>query len=234
MSVGDAKKLAAVVRRAASRAEEGYELACPCAFSASDDGALSELVYSLFLYDAASAQARNAYRRAREAFHGLNELRVCSPEDVCAALGERYPGGEERAARIRCCLGAVFVHGQTLTLAHLTGSTRKQVREALESIEGCHPFAAARVALLRFEQPCVPVDGKLLGLLVAEGVFTEGTTAAQASQFIEREWKGKPIAPLVAALQQWADGAPPPSPSQAPAKRSNRKKTAPVKPAARS
>jgi len=82
----------------------------------------------------------------------------------------------------------------------------RAVREYLDTLPGCPPYVAARVALLSFGAHAMPVDDRLLTLLTKAGVFEQGTTPAEAEGWLTRQVKAGDSEEAYLALQEWADG----------------------------
>src|SRR5690349_9289810 len=51
---------------------------------------------------------RRAVRKLLTGVVDMNELRVCHPDELASLLGERYPRGLERCARLRSALNDLY------------------------------------------------------------------------------------------------------------------------------
>ncbi len=208
MSTSDAgvRKLASLLKKLRAKAPEasapgplGEEM-----LSGVDAG-VHRLLHSLLLWEASSAQAKGALRRLREAFVDANELRVSMADEIACVLGEKYPRGEERAARLRLVLHDVYKRHHALTLAPLAQAGKREARAALESLEGIPHYAAARVFLLEFGGHAVPCDERLRTLLVGERVLEGSLSIEAASGWLERHIRAEDAPEAHAALQTWSD-----------------------------
>lgn len=176
-----------------------------------EDPIVSQLVYSLLLWEASSGQARAAFRRVRESLVDFNELRVCVPEEIAGIIGDRYPLSAERSLRIRSVLHAVFVARHQLSLSHLAAAPKRDARAALEALEGIPQFVAARVVLVSLGGHAIPVDERLRDLLAREKVIPPDLTPAATGHALERLVRAEESLAAHAALSVWSDeeGRPP-------------------------
>ncbi|MCE7975435.1 MAG: hypothetical protein DYG92_14115 [Leptolyngbya sp. PLA1] len=176
-----------------------------------EDPIVTQLVYSMLLWEASSGQARAAFRRVRESLVDFNELRVCVPEEIASIIGERYPLSAERALRMRSVLHAVFVARHQLSLAHLASAPKREARASLEALEGIPHFVAARVVLVSLGGHAVPVDERLRDLLAAEKVIAPDLPPAAAGHALERLVRAEDSLDTHTTLAAWSDeeGHPP-------------------------
>lgn len=165
---------------------------------------LCALVRSLLAWNAGEAAAEAAFARLRAMFVDFNELRVCTIEELGAALAE-HPGGVDIAARVRACLGDVYRREHAMSLAALREAPKREARHYLESLDGVPRAAASRVAQEMLDVHAVPVDDRLRGLLEQEGVIDEGTSADHAAVELERAISSNEAKGAVALLLAWAD-----------------------------
>ncbi|MCA9294141.1 MAG: hypothetical protein KDA20_10035 [Phycisphaerales bacterium] len=145
-----------------------------------------ELVYAFLLWDAPSTKANAAMRRLEESFVDMNELRVSRPAEVMASLGKTYPRLEERVLRMRETLRDLYKREHAVSLAKAAEMPKRDARSYLETLEGITPFIAARVALVALGAHAIPIEERLMGKLVAGGVFTEDTPIDKAAGLLER------------------------------------------------
>lgn len=175
------------------------------------DPAVHQLVFSVLLWEASTAQARNAIRRLRESLVDYNELRVCMADELAAILGEKYPLGHERCMRMRSALNDLFRRKQGLILGTLRDSPKREARAMLESLEGIPHYAAARVFLLDLGGHGIPCDERLRDLLAAEGIVEQSTTPENAASWLEHHVRAEDALETHLLLQAWSDeeGHPP-------------------------
>lgn len=202
-----AKRFAALIKRLKSEFETPQEtagaVAPPPATTA--DSVLDQMVYSFLLWETTTTHATTAHKRLREAFVDLNEVRVCFPEEISAAVGERFPKSRERASRLRAVLNDIYRREHGLTLARLIDQPKREARMYLESLEGMPSFVAARVALVGLACHAVPVDERLLSLLAQERAVEPDVSVEEASSWIERQVRANEAAPTHQLLRSWAD-----------------------------
>lgn len=203
------KKLAALLKRlrtqhapaaVANRAPDfGFEDADPI---------VREVVYSLLLWETSSSNARTAFRKLTEAFLDLNHLRVAMPDEIAAALGDRYPRALERASRLRAVMFDIFKRENGLQMTRVAGASKRDARTYLDSLEGIPPFAAARVAAVSMGVHAFAVDERLLRLLAAEKVIEPSLSASEAGRWLEHHVPVAESEGLTDILQHWSDTSP--------------------------
>lgn len=230
MAKSDTKKqekaFAAVLKKArsASSGEEADEME-----------PISELVFSFLIWNATVRQADTAFGKIMAQVVDLNELRVSHAHEVIDLIGVRYPDAHHRVIRLLQSMMEVFEREHDYKMTSLGARSKREQREYLDTLPGIPPFVAARVALLAFGAHAMPVDDRLLTLLVKAGVFEPDTTPAEAESWLTRQIKAGDSQEAYLALQEWADGQRvtiPAPPKQAPVKKAPAKKE-PAKPAAK-
>ncbi len=167
---------------------------------------MEELVRSFLLYDSTSAKADNAYKRIRSTVVDFNDLRACLNEELVAMLGERYPGGEERATRLRATLHDIFKREHAVSLESLRAMQKRDARAYLVSLDGMAPFVAARVVLLSLGGHAAPVDERLVDALIDEEVVEPGSDVAKAAGVLERAIKATEAVEAHLLLWEWSSG----------------------------
>lgn len=187
---------------------------------------IAELVISFLTWNATSRQADTAFGKIMAQVVDLNELRVSHANEVIELIGVRYPDAQHRVIRLLQSMMEIFEREHDYKMGSLGSRNKRELREYLDTLPGIPPFVAARVALLSFGAHAMPVDDRLLTLLVKAGVFEAGTTPVEAEGWLTRQVKAGDSMGAYLALQEWADGqrvtipTPPPTPAV---------KTAPVK-----
>ena len=204
---------------------------------------VAQLVFSFLTWNATSRQADTAFGKIMAQVVDLNELRVSHAPEVIDLIGVRYPDAHNRVLRMLEAMNEVFEREHDYKLTSAQAKSKREQREYLDTLPGTPPFVAARVALLSFGAHAMPVDDRLLTLLIKAGVFEPGTAPADAEGWLTRQVKAGDAEEAYLALQEWADGqrvslASPPkaapvkkAPAKAPAKkpaekRATKKKTA--------
>ncbi|MBL8762282.1 MAG: hypothetical protein JNL50_13370 [Phycisphaerae bacterium] len=190
------------------------------------DPAVEELVFSMLVWEARTPQAREAIHRIRAGVVDYNELRVCFPEEIRAMLGERYPRGAERAARLRAALNDLYKREHRVTLQAVLTAGKRDARQYLETLDGVPPFAAARTFLVLCAGHAAPVDERIRNLLAEEGVVAPTDEPEAVSSWLERQLKAGDAANAYSALQAAAD-----EPARKPAKGAKEPRNSGEKPA---
>ncbi|MFZ4574961.1 MAG: hypothetical protein ACOYN0_11225 [Phycisphaerales bacterium] len=200
-----AKKLASLLKRLRSRFD-----AAPPARGTGDapptaDSIVSELVFSMLLWEAATSQARAAYKRLHEAFVDYNDLRAAIDDEVAEVLGEKYPLAAERARRLRAALNDIYRRQHAVSLAHLPELAKRDAKAYIDSIEGVPLFASHRLLLCELHVHALPIDERLRDLLAAEGVLDEANDVHSATAFIERHVHADEASEVASLFQAWSD-----------------------------
>ena len=191
------KAFAAVLKKATSKwsGEEADELE-----------PIAELVFSFLMWNATERQADTAFGKIMAQVVDLNELRVSLTNEVIEMVGVRYPDAQNRVIRMLQSMMEIFEREHDYKMDSLGAKSKREQREYLDTLPGMTPFVAARVALLSFGAHAMPVDDRLLTLLVKAGVFEPGTTPADAEGWLARQVKAGDAMEAYLALQEWADG----------------------------
>ncbi|MGD9791375.1 MAG: hypothetical protein AB7Q00_10290 [Phycisphaerales bacterium] len=164
------------------------------------------LLYDLLLFEASIAQADAAYPKLVAGVVSLNDLRVTTPDEIHALLGDKYPLGLERATRIRYVLWDIHKRFHAIDLAPVLELPKRDARALLESLEGVPPFVAHRLALLRLDIHAFPVDDRLATLLHSNNVIDDAHAPLdKASSFLEHHIRAADATKAHALLQAWSD-----------------------------
>lgn len=201
MSNETTKRLAPLLRKLRGRFADR-----PARDAAPDGGEplLCALVRGLLEWNAGQSEAGAAYARLCTCFVDMNELRVCSHEELAAALSE-HPEAGDRAARLRSCLADVYRREHGMSMATLREAPKREARHYLESLDGVPRAVASRVAHEMLEIHAMPVDDRLRDLLEVEGVIDAGASADHAATELERAIPAAELKEAVALLLAWAE-----------------------------
>lgn len=174
-----------------------------CLFHA--DEILLEFVRSFMLWDAPTSRADTAMERIARACVDINEFRVSLLEEMVQVIGATYPRATERCERLRSALNDIYKREHSLRLAHLAALSKRDARNYLDTLAHTPPFVAARIGLLCLESHSIPVDERLLELLIGAKVFDADTTLEAAQNGLERAIRAGDGPRAHALLLQWAD-----------------------------
>ena len=162
-------------------------------------------MFSFLLWESTAAKALAAYEKLRENIVDFNDLRVSMPHEVAGYLGTRYPLANERCLRMRTVLRSIYLREHDVTLESLASAGKREVKKYLESIEDIPPYVAARVMLLCFDTHAIPVDGRLLECLQAEGVVDDDVDEAEAGAWLSRQIKATDGLSAALKFQAWSE-----------------------------
>lgn len=167
---------------------------------------IAELVFSFLTWNATTRQADTAFGKAMAQVVDLNELRVSHPNEIIELIGVRYPDAQRRVIRLLESMMEVFEREHDYRMTSIGSRGKREQREYLDTLPGIPQFVAARVALLAFGAHAMPVDDRLLALLVKAKVFEPDTTPTDAESWLTRQIKAGEAEEAYLALQAWADG----------------------------
>ncbi|MFK7789662.1 MAG: hypothetical protein AB8C95_09260 [Phycisphaeraceae bacterium] len=167
---------------------------------------IAELVFSFLMWNATAKQADTAFGKIMAQVVDLNEFRVSLTNEIIEMIGVRYPDANTRVIRMLQSMMEIYEREYDYKMGSLPARNKREQREYLDTLPGMTPFVAARVSLLSFGAHAMPVDERLLTLLVKAGVFEEDTTPADAESWLTRQVKAGDAMEAYLALQEWADG----------------------------
>lgn len=165
------------------------------------DAVLAELLYAFLLWEAGTRTASNALKRLRAEVVDANEFRICTPGEIVAILGPRYPRAKERSERLHACLHAIYEREHCLSLESLHASPKRESRTYLDSLPGVPPFVAARVFLLAIGGHAFPVDQRLAAILAGLELGEPDTDEHQLAAWMERQVRAGESRDLYLALE---------------------------------
>lgn len=192
---------------------------------------IAELVFSYLVWNATTKQADTAYGKIMAQVVDLNELRVSHASEVIDLIGVRYPDAQQRVIRLLETMMEVYEREYDYKMTSIASSSKREQREYLDTLPAIPPFVAARVALLAYGAHAMPVDDRMLTLLVKAGVLEPETTPAEAEAWLMRQVKAGEAQEAYLALQAWADsqrvtlGAPTKTPAKKSAAAGEAKRT---------
>ena len=215
------RRFATIVRKA--RAELSDTPYTPPMTPDGGDPIVQELLLSFLAWEAGPARADGALKRLIHAVVDYNELRVCLPDELVAIIGERYPRGLERCARLRSALNDVYRREHAVTLGGLTTMPKLDAWRYLSSLEGVPGFVAARVTLLALGGHAFPLDDRLRAALQEEKAVPPELSVDEAAGWLERQVHAGEALPAYLAVEVLAAQRQPAKPARrAPAARGRR------------
>ncbi|MBL4698354.1 MAG: hypothetical protein JKX70_05935 [Phycisphaerales bacterium] len=170
----------------------------------STDPLISELVFSMLVWESSIEHAVNAAHSIEQGLVDLNELRVCSPEELVRVFPSRYPKSLERCQRLNAILNAIFRKENTLSLAHLREMNKKDVIEYFRSIDGLPPFVSSRVILLGLGWHAFPIDEWLTKQLSHHGITDTSLNIWEQTQRMERLVRANDALRYYTLIEHWA------------------------------
>lgn len=170
----------------------------------SADPLIRELVFSLLLWESSIEHAKTAVEQIRENLIDLNELRVCTPEELSGILGARYPRSLDRSRRLIGILNAIFSKENSLSLVHLREMTKREAIDYFDSIDGLPAYAASRVILLGLGWHAFPIDDRLTKLLSRQGITDATLDINQQTHRMERLVRATDALSHYTLIEHWS------------------------------
>lgn len=168
------------------------------------DPLIDELVFSMLMWESSIDHARKGAQRIREELVDLNELRVCTSDELAAILGTRTPRSQERAHRLLRMLRAIYDQENRLSLVSMREMNKRDVQEYLLRIDGIPPYAVGRLVLLGLDWHAFPIDQRLNKLLGAKGLCDPGLDPAQQTQRLERLVRASDAKKYYTLIEHWS------------------------------
>ncbi|MBO6739416.1 MAG: hypothetical protein JJ916_06115 [Phycisphaerales bacterium] len=172
-----------------------------------DEPLINEMVVSMLLWESTVAHAEKGVERIRSELVDLNELRVCTLDELIGVLGSRMPRCSERALRMITVLNTIYDRENALTLAPLREMNKKEVLGYLGSIDGLPCYAASRVVLLGLELHAFPLDERIAKKLAGEEIIGTGMPLEQQAAQLERGVRATDAMETYTLIEHWAQGA---------------------------
>lgn len=166
---------------------------------------IAELVFSFLTWNATVKQADTAFGKIMAQVVDLNELRVSHVHEIVELIGVRYPDAQRRVIRLLESMMEIYDREHDFKMSSVLSKGKREQREYLDTLPGIPPFVAARVGLLSFGAHAMPVDDRLMVLLIDAGVFDDQTTPVEAESWLTRQVKAGEALDAYMALQAWAD-----------------------------
>jgi hypothetical protein len=230
--VANATKLKALLKKTGA-----HEPVPPAGNSdAAYDDPVSVLIFSFLLWESTTSQARDAMQKLVDSTVDFNELRVCMPSEIVATIGARYPKNIERAQRLKSTLHSIYLQRHSVSLEHLAELGKRETKAFVEGLKGIPPFVSSRLLQRCYDVHTIPVDDRLVDLLVDHGVLSEPVEADIVGGWISRQVKSKDGSAVEATLRVLIDTSPKPqrkAPKKTVPKKSAAKKTAAKAPEAK-
>lgn len=170
----------------------------------SNDPLISELVFSVLVWEASIAHAVEASRCINQELIDLNELRVCTPGELASILPSRYPRAQERSERLISILNTIYRREHHLSLTHLREMSKREVIAYFETIDGLPLFASSRVILLGLGWHAFPMDDWLSKQLAARGITETSLSIIEQTTRMERLVRASDSLKFYTLIEHWA------------------------------
>lgn len=169
------------------------------------DPLLKEFVRSFLLWETTTVKAGPAFERVCRAVVDVNELRASLIEEIADLFGRGYARADERALRLKASLNDIYGREHRVRLDHVAAAGKKGALAYLSGLNQTPRFIAARTALVGLGVHAMPVDGRMLAMLVDAGVIEPGTDADTTAAWIEKQVSAGELRAAYALLQAASD-----------------------------
>jgi len=170
----------------------------------SPDPLIAELVFSMLVWESSIEHGLRAVSRIQDDLIDLNELRVCTPEELSGILPSRYPRSLERCQRLISILNTIFITENRLSLVHLREMHKQDVIRYFKAIDGMTPFASSRVILFGLGWHAFPIDDWLTKQLSKRGITDTSLDIHQQTQRLERMVRASDSLRYYTLIEHWA------------------------------
>ncbi|MAJ47253.1 MAG: hypothetical protein CBC35_08360 [Planctomycetes bacterium TMED75] len=176
-----------------------------------DDDPILVLIFSFLLWEATTKQALDGMKKLMAATVDFNELRVCLPNEIAALLGVRYPLALERSQRLKLTLQSIYLKHHAVSLDQLREKGKREAKAFMEDLHGITPYVSARVLQRCFGVHQIPVDDRLVDLMIEAKVLSEVVDSGACSSWLSRQVKSQNGLEVADGLRAFVDDAPKPA-----------------------
>ncbi|MBA4027621.1 MAG: hypothetical protein C0475_00490 [Planctomyces sp.] len=174
------------------------------------DGVLRELVRSVLAYNAGERRAQEDLHAIASGVVDVNELRVCTREEIAELLTGPEPERPARAELLRAALGEVFKREQRLALDHLP-EMEEAGRAFLQTLgpPALPAYVSDRLSVLALGLPGVAIDDRIAARLRQARLARQAAGNAQIAAELLALVPDGAWAALQQELERWADSQTP-------------------------
>ena len=137
--------------------------------------------------------------------------------EVMSIIGSRYPNAMERCKRLKSALHGIYLAHHEVSLESMKPLGKREVRAFVEGLDDIPPYVASRVLQRCYDVHTIPVDDRLVDLLIQQGVLAEIVDAGEFSKWVSRQVKSADGLAVEATLRAFTDSSPKPPARKTPA-----------------
>ena len=164
------------------------------------------LVYTQLLWESATPVADVAWEKLIAARIDWHEVRVSTPREIAAMCGDKSALAEDRGGRLKAMLNHLYQRHHEVTMTPEFEQGKRDLREAIEALDGMTPFVSARWLMLCGDIGGVPVDDQLRWMLANVGCVDGTASTEEVAAWVSRQVKSEDSAAVHATLQAWVNG----------------------------
>ena len=124
------------------------------------------------------------------------------------SLGTRYPLALERSQRLKLTLQSIYLEHHAVSLDQLREKGKREAKAFMEDLYGITPYVSARVLQKCFGVHQIPVDDRLVDLMIEAKVFSEVVDSGACSSWLSRQIKSQDGLEVSDGLRAFVDDAP--------------------------
>jgi endonuclease III len=160
------------------------------------------LVFAILCEHTTSQQAQTAFKRIKEYFIDLNDIRVSRAEEIAETAGPDTEVKVEDALRAISALKAIFDKYNMVTLNDVKKQGKKQIRDIISRFPGVSDFVADYCMLTAFDAHAIPLTDRMVEYLKAKKIIAPDLPSEQASQMLARHISSKDAYNFYALLRK--------------------------------
>lgn len=149
------------------------------------------LVFAILCEHTTSQQAQVSFRKIKEHFIDLNDLRVSRPEEIVESAGPDTGITNQTALNLNNILKAIFEKYNMVTLADLKKQGKKQIRDAVSRFPGISDFVIDYCMLTAFAAHAIPLTDRMFEFLKSQKLVEPDQPAQLISQMLARHIPAK-------------------------------------------
>lgn len=151
------------------------------------DDPVDAVVFGVICEQLPLPSARTALRKINKHFVDLNDLRVSRSEELIEVLGGDSEQVSNIASGLSGSLNAIFHKYDTISLATLKETGKRQARKDIESLEDITPFAVSYCFLTSLGGHAIPVSKDMADYLRVEELVHPKAKEHDIEGFLERQ-----------------------------------------------
>ena len=148
---------------------------------------LDSVVVALISEHRDEGDTRKIYKRMQSHFMDLNDLRVSRSEEILDVMNDHSESAQTAAQLVSRILNQVYDRYDTMSLAVLKNTGKRQGRKELEELDGMSRFAVDYCFVTALGGHAIPLTEPMKSLLRREELIHPEATDDEIHGFLERQ-----------------------------------------------